>query len=165
MKTIIAIDNGVSGSIAVLGNESLQLFVKTPVKKELSYTKTKQYISRIDFKALMNLLGIIKADYRVLDTLVLIERPMVNPTRFKASVSGLRAFEATLIAIELSHFAFQYEDSKKWQKAMLPAGLKGDELKKASLEVGNRLFPVFASVKHPDRDSLLMAEYARRANL
>ena len=33
--------------------------------------------------------------------LVVLERPMVNPSRFKASKSALRAYEATLIILEL----------------------------------------------------------------
>lgn len=159
MKTYIGIDNGISGSIAILGNEAQ--FIKTPIKKELSYTKKKQHISRIDFVKFLD----VFTGLNPLNCIVLLERPMVNPTRFKASVSGLRAFEATLIAIEILGFPLQYEDSKKWQGVMLPKGLKGDELKEASLNVGNRLFPQFANIKHPDRDSLLMAEYAKRAQL
>jgi hypothetical protein len=59
-----------------------------------------------------------------------------------------------------------YIDSKEWQKEMLPKGVKGsDELKKLSLDIGNRLFPQFRDFKHPDRDSLLICEYARRKNL
>jgi hypothetical protein len=48
---------------------------------------------------------------------------------------------------------------------MLPKGVAGEELKKASLDIGNRLFPMFTEFKHPDRDGLLIAEYARRQNL
>jgi len=161
-KIYVAIDNGISGSIAILGRDE-QFFCKTPIKKELSYTKTKQYISRINFSLLLELLRKQLEGYT--NVLVLLERPIVNPTRFKATVSGLRAFEATLITIEVLNLPFQYEDSKKWQKEMLPSGLKGEELKAASLDVGNRLFPQFSSIKHPDRDSLLMAEYARRKQL
>lgn len=162
-KIYAAIDNGVSGSIAFVSN-SQSFFYKTPTKKELSYTKTKQYISRIDVAGLENILELHLGPEKI-DCLVLLERPIVNPTRFKATVSGLRAFEATLITVERYNLPFQYEDSKKWQKAMLPSGIKGDELKKASLDIGNRLFPQFANIKHPDRDSLLMAEYARRMQL
>jgi hypothetical protein len=58
-----------------------------------------------------------------------------------------------------------YVDSKDWQKEMLPKGTQGEELKKASLDISNRLFPMYADFKHPDRDGLLIAEYARRKNL
>jgi hypothetical protein len=88
---------------------------------------------------------------------------MVNPQRFKASTSALRALEATIIVLEELRLPFQYIDSKEWQKEMLPKGIKGSsELKKASLDIGNRLFPQFKDVKHGDRDGLLMAEYCRR---
>ena len=33
------------------------------------------------------------------------------------------------------------------------------------IRIGNRLFPQFSDVKHPDRDGVLIAEYARRMNL
>lgn len=90
---------------------------------------------------------------------VYIERPMVNPGRFKATVSALRCLEATLIVLEELNLAYEYEDSKGWQKAMLPAGLKGEELKEASVNVAKRIFPGLA-IK--DGDSLLMAECMRR---
>ena len=55
--------------------------------------------------------------------------------------------------------------NKEWQKTMLPQGLKGsDQLKKASMDVGKRLFPCLSAIidKHKDADGLLMAEHFRR---
>ena len=49
-----------------------------------------------------------------------IERPMVNPKRFEATVSALRALEATLIVLESLNIGKEYCDSKGWQKALLP---------------------------------------------
>jgi hypothetical protein len=86
---------------------------------------------------------------------------MVNSARFSASMSAVRCLEATLIAIEEVGFSYQYVDSKEWQKLLLPKGLKGsDELKKASFDVGKRMFPTLAIKK--DADGLLIAEYLRR---
>ncbi|GAH84395.1 unnamed protein product, partial [marine sediment metagenome] len=99
---------------------------------------------------------------------VFIERPYVNPQGFKATASALRCLEATLIAIEALGLSYQYMDSKEWQREMLPLGLKGTaELKKASVDIGCRLFPQYAEQirKHKDGDSLLIAEYARRKGL
>jgi len=51
---------------------------------------------------------------------------------------------------------------------MLPHGVKGPaELKKASADIGKRLFPgqTEAIDKHKDADGLLMAEWARRLQL
>src|SRR3990167_9784137 len=96
MKTYIGIDNGTTGTITII-NENTSVHFKTPIKKELSYTKKKQYISRIDYIQL----GIIMArNIKQNDVFCLIERPMINPMRWKASMSAIRALETTLIYLE-----------------------------------------------------------------
>lgn len=170
MKTIyIGIDNGVTGSIAVL-SDVLQTMVPTPTISQLNYTKAKANVSRLnypEFKEMLEVyLRMVNGDRS--EILVLVERPMLNPGRLRASISAMRCLEATLIALELVGLPYQYEDSRKWQKAMLPAGIKGaPQLKEASRQVGNRLFPQLSEAirKQKDADSLLMAEYARRAGL
>lgn len=168
-KIYIAIDNGTSGTIGLIYPDSTYYFDFVPVFSQQSYTKTKQNITRIDVKKLMTILEerltISNDIFSDNNCLVLIERPMINPMRFKASISAARALESTLLCVEHFELPYQYEDSKAWQKELLPAGLKDVELKKASLDIGNRLFPAYKNNKHPDRDSLLMAEYARRKNL
>jgi len=161
LKTYIGIDNGVTGSIGIISDQGIN-FILTPVKKELSYTKTKQFINRVDFPTLIKILSLFENK----DVLVILERPMVNPGRFKATVSALRALEATMIAVEFFKFPIRFEDSKSWQKHLLPSGLKKEELKKGSVDIGCRLFPQHAEAikKHGDADSLLIAEYARQKN-
>lgn len=157
MKSFIGIDNGVSGTIAILSEESF--VCATPVKKEQNYTKKKDNISRVEVIQLHNLLSAYT------DPIILIERPMVNPKMFKATLSAVRALEATLNVIELLELPYQYIDSKEWQKALLPEGVKGrPELKKASVDIGCRLFPQHREIieKHGDADGLLIAEYCRR---
>ena len=156
-KLICGIDNGVSGSIGIICEDGSVHFHLTPVKKTLNYTKTKSWLNRIDVVKLEEILTALPVE----NSHVYLERPMVNPGRFKATVSALRALEATLIVIERLKLPLTYEDSKEWQKEMLPKGLEGtDELKAASLAIGNRLWP---SVKFKsDADALLMAEWARR---
>jgi hypothetical protein len=159
-KIFIGIDNGVTGSIAILkeGSNSDFTFIKTPVKKELNYTKTKAYINRIEVIKLKELFsGLEGADF----VMALIERPMVNPTRWVASVSAIRALEATQGVLEQLGIPYAFIDSKEWQKALLPSGLKGDELKTASLAVGKRLYPS-VTIKHPDNDGLLIAHYCKQ---
>lgn len=152
-------DNGVTGSIGIIKDNGDYEFHPTPIKKEQSYTKTKQNISRIDFPALVELLE----QFRNENVKVLVERPMVNPMRFKASASALRSLEATLIALEQLNYSFEYIDSKEWQKLLLPNGIKGSpELKKASKDIGTRLFPKEADKFKTDADGLLIAEYLRR---
>jgi len=157
MRYFCGIDNGVSGSIAIISEDcSLVYYYPTPVKKQLNYTKTKQWLNRVDVVELDKILLPFK-DYT---NEVLLERPMLNPGRFKASVSALRALEATLITLEALGLPYRYIDSKEWQKAMLPAGLEKDELKKASLDVAKRYFPNIELKR--DGDSLLIALYAKQ---
>lgn len=163
-KLYLGFDNGVSGTIGAIYNQDV-LFVETPIKKEQSYTKTKANISRIDVVTLSDNLNRLIEGYDNPKMFCLIERPMVNPSRFVATMSALRALEATLNVLELLNIPYQYCDSKEWQKVMLPKGIKGsEELKKASLDIGCRLFPDFKELitKHGDADGILMAEYARR---
>lgn len=160
-KVYIGVDNGVTGSIGILAPD-VQEFYHTPTKSELSYTKEAKHITRIDSVKLLELLK----RYNTGNMLLLIERPMVNPGRFTATLSAMRALEATLIVIELLSIPYRYIDSKEWQKAMLPSGIKGsDELKKASKDIGCRLFPEFKDLYKSDADGILIAEYARRGRL
>ncbi len=154
----IGIDNGVSGSIAVIGSDSrVSLIFPMPVKKELNYTKAKGWINRVDAEKLRSII-----DPFIEFSKVYLERPMINPKRWKASVSAIRALEATLIVCEQLGLSVQYVDSKEWQKVMLPKGLKSEELKSASLSIGKRMFPSLKNHFKKDADSLLMAEWARR---
>jgi len=159
--SFIGIDNGVSGTIGAIcmkGYSSDFFFEKTPVRSEQNYTKTKGNITRIDVKKLYYQLKQFEAD----QIIVRIERPMVNPGRFKATISAIRALEATLIVLEKLKWGYQYIDSKEWQKALLPHGIKGGPAqKKASLDIGKRLYPQFSQLigKHKDADGLLMAHY------
>jgi hypothetical protein len=157
----IGIDNGVSGSMGIVNMKGTALYYHTPVKKELSYTKKKQWVSRIDVDKLLDYLRQTQATVDK-DIKALLERPMVNPMRFKQSESALRSFEATLIVMELLKIPYEYIDSKEWQRALLPKKLQKDELKSASLSVGQRLFPSVDFAGFSDADGLLIAEYHRR---
>jgi hypothetical protein len=158
----VGFDNGVTNNgIGVVNSLGKARLYPLPIKRELSYTKEAKHISRIAFDELIELLGSIVADFNDHEMKVGLERPMVNSTRFNASLSAVRALEATLIALEQSQLPYEYIDSKEWQKVLLPKGIKGsDELKKASLDIGKRLFPDLNIKK--DADGLLIAEYMRR---
>ena len=158
----IGFDNGVTNNgIGVINSNGEARLYTLPIKKELSYTKEAKHISRIDYPGLVSLMDLIMKDFNGEDVRVGLERPMVNSTRFNASLSAVRALEATLIAVEEKQWAYEYIDSKEWQKVLLPKGLKGsDELKNASLDVGRRMFPKLNIKK--DADGLLIAEYLRR---
>jgi len=154
------VDNGVTGSIGIIDNGDVSIF-PIPVLSEQSYTKSKQLITRVDSPALWRILR----EYENQSVLAIIERPMVNPGRFKATMSALRCLEAVLICIEELNFARMYCDSKEWQRELLPKNLEKNELKKASLDIAQRLFPTVEFKKIKDGDSLLIAEWARRHNL
>lgn len=166
MVCYVGIDNGVSGSIGVLDEMgTVILLMATPTRTELNYTKEKRNISRVDsptlfskFKQLKLELDLESPTFRVF-----IERPMVNPGRFQATVSAVRALEATLIVIERMKWSYQYIDSKEWQKVLLPAGSSKEALKQDSVDIGCRRFPNQAAFirKHKDADGLLIAEAMR----
>ena len=160
----IGIDNGVSGSIGIVDDLGrMHLYTPTPTIKCLNYTKTKAWITRINHESLTDLLSLF-IEGTASEAKCAIERPMVNPGRFKATVSALRALESTQLALEALKIPYEFLDSKEWQKALLPHGLEKEELKIASNEVCKRKFPD-VTLKHPgDGDGLLIAEYLRMKN-
>lgn len=172
--TFIGLDNGVTGSIGLLV-EDMVIYKPMPVFRQLNYTKSVQWLHRIDAAALTAFLG----DFRDGRAVCVIERPMINPGRWKATVSAIRALEATQTVLEMLRIPYHFIDSKEWQHVMLPSGfwkIKPDkkgkgrlvadpkELKEASFHVGRRLFPQVDWTSFKDADGLLIAEYARRSH-
>ena len=166
------LDNGVSGSYGIITVDYStgaveSIFALTPAKKELSYQKSKKtYRSRLDYDKFYKILSDLK---NTSDRIIFcMERPMINATRMQASLSAIACLEATLIALEQLEIPYSYIDSKEWQKSLLPTGLKGsDEQKKASMDVGCRLFPQYKELiqKHKDADGILIAEYLHRKGI
>ncbi len=161
MKTYIGIDNGTTGSIAVLGDCTCDFYI-TPVLTQQNYTKTKQSITRLNVKVFT---GMLEPYSRNPNVIAVLERPMVNPGRFKQSLGAVRCLEAMITCLENLRIPYMYIDSKEWQKALLPIG-KNADTKKLSVDVASRLFPQFEGdiSKHKDGDALLIAEYSRRVN-
>ena len=160
-KTIIGIDNGVTGTIGVINGNHGDDFIQTPIIKQQDYTKKKKIVSRIDVEKMSAYLSIhVPRPDRVM---CIIERPMVNPGRFNATMSAIRALESMLTILEFLEYPYVFIDSKEWQKALLPSGFKGSDLKIASKDIGIRMFPRFKELilKHGDADGILIAEYGR----
>jgi hypothetical protein len=154
-RIFVGIDNGVTGAITILSESGgVLMHIKTPVKNCLNYTKKKAFHNRVNFKSLYDILQSFRQN-----SFCIIERPMIMPMRWKASVSAIRCLEATEIVLEELQIPYQFIDSKEWQKALLPSGLAKEQLKKAADDVGRRLFPKLMIV---NSDSLLIAEYCRR---
>ncbi len=158
---IVFIDNGVTGTIGIIDSQNEEtLFMEMPAKKVQDYTKKKKNITRIDAYGLYELINEHVAGK---PCMFFLERPMVNPTRFTATISAVRALEATISIIEALGLPYQFVDSKEWQKGLLPSsGKKGTDsatLKKESHDIGLRLFPQHSELinKHKDADGILGA--------
>lgn len=182
MKYYIGIDNGVTGSVCVLDQDGNCLeYFPTPIHKTLNYTKAKEYVNRVVIKELAEKLQ----PYAQAATVVL-ERPLVNPGRWKATISAIRCDEATRAVLEALKAKIIYVDSKEWQTPMLPnrkpisrlsktataqekkenkaaKAAFNKEGKELSLMTAQRLFPTIKFKK--DGDAALIAEWARRNNL
>jgi hypothetical protein len=178
----IGIDNGVTGSIAIVDDVGRLVFYEpTPVEMRQSYTKKKDMFNRIRGDVMHYMLAPFAGK-----SSVIIERP-VTGFSYKAVRSGQRSDEATLTVLEILGMRYEYVDSGQWQKVMLPhlqapkKAPKGSseaekkaikafndslkkQTKKLSLEVGRKLFPDrdFGRSEKADADAPLMAEWARR---
>lgn len=164
-KFYIGCDNGATGSIGIIAtgpNAPIAVhYVKTPTKSEQNYTKKAAKITRVDAVGFMALLKMIPPGSEVH---ILLERPMVNPKMFHATISAVRVLEAQLTIIESLKLPYQYIDSKEWQKVLLPTGTKGDDLKTASINIAERLYPGKLIKGHKDADGLLIAHYCMLKN-
>lgn len=167
-RIYIGIDNGHTGTVAWVGENVHPTIIETPVRKEQSYTKKAQKMTRIDHERLTaQLKELIEAAGDASNVMVVMERPFTG-TYASANVSAARAYEVTLVLVEQLKLPHNIVDSRQWQKVMLPVGIKGsDKLKEASATIALRLFPDQEKVikKHKDADALLMAEWARRQQL
>ena len=168
-----ALDNGVSGSVGWVNETgSSSGAFSMPIFSEQDYVKKKQNVTRINTRELHRSLcdvGEISAPGGKYDmnVRIILERPFVNPGMWRATLSAIRAWEATLIVLAEFLWPRIVVDSRGWQKEMLPQGCKGPELKVASVQIGCRLFPDHSDwIKcQGDADSLLLAEFARRNKL
>lgn len=157
-KTIIGIDNGSSGTFAVIGPFG-SIFETMPVKEQLM-GRAGKLIKRIDHAALSLILG----PYcdKSLHIHAYIERPFTGSAMMiNTSVLSARAFEAVLIVLEQLWVGYTCIDSKEWQKGVL-GQIKGSaELKRASMLRGMEMFPQHAAIikKHKDADGLLIAHH------
>jgi len=158
-KYTISIDNGTTGTVAILGPDT-PFFDVVPTKKHLMGMAGK-VITRIDTEELMTMIFNRVPLHRDVIT-AYVERPFTgSPMMINTTVLSARAHEAVLIVMERLNVGTQTVDSKEWQKAML-GDVKGSaNLKQASKLRGIAMYPQFAKqIKdHGDADGLLMAHY------
>lgn len=155
---IIGIDNGTSGSFAMLTYGHAPSFGPMPTKMSLLGKKERR-ITRIDVDILRHNLKWIPV-FNDGNCKAYVERPFTG--RFlNAVLPAQRAFEAVLIALEQENVPYEVIDSKVWQKPLL-GDVKGSEnLKKASMDLGCGLYPELSPIikSHGDADGLLIAHY------
>lgn len=159
---IITADNGL-GNWTIMRDGEVVDFFEVPTFKHADRKKSKvSYTTRIDTNKLTDKLLLSCVDRA--NARAFIERPLINPMRFKASVSGIRAYEAALIVLEDLCIGYERVDSRTWQRAFWPAPAKGkkNNTKKLSRNIACQLFPHLKDkIEKSDGDSLLMAEWAR----
>jgi len=174
----IGVDNGSTGSVGIIDEQGNGYLFPTPTKSALNYQKTKvKHITRIDVGAFRELLqpflylpGLQRIPSNKVPVKVAIERPLINPTRFEATTSALRALEATLIVLESLGLGYEFMDSKDWQKKQLPYISVADKkeypakLKQVSKEVGMRLYPNIDWSKFKDADGILICRQLQQNN-
>lgn len=185
VNIIFGLDNGATGTISSIikypDNSYDIFFQKTPSYTAMDYQQTIQYIARIDWKILKNwfenILKYVKDNYNKkykleieLKPLVVLERPMINADRFKQSKNAARAFEATLIVLEMLNLENNYIiiDSKKWQHYFFGKNTMLLDLKRESMNEGINFLKGFKKYndfieiikKHGDADSLLIGKFA-----
>lgn len=173
---VIGIDNGATGTIGFICKSEYK-FYETPsfLTHDYQTSKNKRF-SRLSFKGYMELLKEFKQKAKENNETIIayIERPLVNPLMFSSSLGAVRCHEAELIGLELLEISYLFIDSKSWQRELLPSGLSSkkkeegkkkatNELKKASLDLAIRLFPLCKETieKHKDGDGLLIARYGK----
>lgn len=161
-KVVIGIDNGVSGALSILGkNYCYFTLSKAYIKKEKSYTKKDQNITRIDVNKLYKIIieNIKEEDLK--NTVAILERPLVNPTRFKTTQSAMRCLEATLIVLEYLNIPIAYCDSKEWQHKLFSAEDRLNyDTKELSRKVSKELYPQYSEIiDKQDGDALLIANW------
>ena len=141
------------GTIACIvlypGGNSDAYFQKTFAIYENDYQKALQKIARIDWQKLKDwfLSIIVIAKNKLMEMgkkedeikiAVVIERPMINAERFKQSKNAARAFESTIMVLEMVGLKENYIviDSKKWQHYLFGKNTISLDLKAESKKTG-----------------------------
>lgn len=183
---IFGLDNGATGTISCIvpydeSNCDIY-FDKTFANLENDYQKDSQKIARIDWEKLKKWFEKIikksksiyykKYNKKEIKISIVLERPMINVERFKQSKNAARAFESTLVVIEMLKLKNNYIiiDSKKWQhyffgKHTVSLNLK-EESKNKGIEylnsINHKKYKSFCNLinAHGDADSLLICKFA-----
>lgn len=158
-KVTIGIDNGVTGSIGIIGPDGT-IFEPMPTKQALA-GKSGKVFKRIDHGKLDDILHAIDCTSGV-QAHAYVERAFTGSAMMiNTSLLSARSHEAVLIVLEQAGIGYTVVDSKEWQKAIL-GNVKGSaELKAASRIRGEQLYPALVKevIDKGDADGLLIARY------
>jgi hypothetical protein len=160
---IVGIDNGATGSIAVITDRhNLTTFCPTACVLTMSPGKSGKKLSRLDRRWLRDLLTPLTAD----QVKVFIERPFTGQAMMvMQTIAAARFFEATICTLEDLEIGYEVVDSRTWQKATFGSQVTGSaNLKLASLQKASQLWPKYADLfaKQGDGDSALIAHHFSR---
>jgi hypothetical protein len=160
----IAIDNGTTGSIAILGPDG-PFFDVIPTKEYLM-GKAGKVVKRIDHFELARMIEARNSGLNMRTfARAYVERPFTGSAMMiNTTVLAARSHEAVLIVLEQLGIGTQTVDSKEWQVPILGNAKGSPALKKASKLRGMALYPALAASinDHGDADSLLMAHHFHR---
>ena len=170
---IIGMDNGATGTVcAWIPEHSWISFQLTPSKRQQNYQKQTKSIDRVDHQKLKEWISeairVGKKHYKSkLKTAIVLQRPMVNPQRFDASLNAVRALEATLIVIQQLQLSYIVIDSKLWQHQFFGKSTIGLDLKLQSLKRGLEQLKKIegtqkmqqTALQHGDADALMIAKF------
>lgn len=155
----IGIDNGVTGTIGFVTQRGVGHWMLTPTLQTFSFTKKIKRLRRIDGIAMSDALK--EASLIEPIDFVIMEQPFINQKFFHVSLSAIRAFEATLIVIELLKVPYRVIPAKEWQKALFPKGYEDKDTKNLALAYCKRCLPTVEFKKADLADGLCIALYAR----
>lgn len=173
---VIGMDNGSTGTICswIIGTNQID-FKQTPSKRECNYQKQINYIDRLNHEQIKswlknNIKKTQKLYKREIRIIIIIERPMVNPQRFDASLNAVRAFQSLLVILQQLNIKYLTIDSKQWQHYFFGKDTSFMDLKFESLKMGINVFNQIQPSgfiqmidiirNHGDADALLITKYA-----
>jgi hypothetical protein len=183
VDVIFGIDNGVTGTISAIipySDKNIKIFFdETFSNTVLDFTQEIKYFDRLDWKKTKDWFELVlneaAKNYNkpIIKSIAVIERPMVNPMRFKPSLIAVRAFEALTIVLDMLKLNYIVIDSKKWQHYFFGKNTALLDLKKESMDHGLNIIDEYKFInssneieeirgimkKHLDADAFLMAMY------
>ena len=154
----IGIDNGTTGSIAILGPDSA-IFETMPTMR-VNEGREGKMITRIDHKELAALLRlhipVMARAHAYVEKSFTGSAMMIN-----TSLLAARSYEAVIIVLEQLGIGYHRIASSDWQKPVLGAVKGRENLKAASLSRGVQYYPQLAAAikAHGDADGLLIAHH------